>query len=149
MALADAYSTYCRWSGYDTTVSGITTTAIKGTAQGDYDGEAQTTTILNTLGNNSSDAPAAYYCRAYTFPDGSTGYMGAAGEWQAALDNKSAIASALSKCAGTAMSDWYWTSTQFGYYDSWYMRWNGETLAGGYKGNYNGVRAFATLKWDD
>jgi hypothetical protein len=77
----------------------------------DYDGEVQTTVILSELGNNSSAAPAAYYCRAFTFPNGKKGYLGAAGEWWAAFNNKVAIESALSKCGGSAAKYYYWTST--------------------------------------
>lgn len=147
MALSDAHSTYCQWGSYGTEVSGITTATDISTAKTDYDGEAQTTTILSVLGNSSDtdDAPAAYYCRAYTFPDGKKGYLGAAGEWQAALDNKAAVASALSKCGGTALSDYYWTSTQYSSNHSWAMYWNYEYLTNSYKRNDRYVRAFAAI----
>lgn len=147
MALSDAYSSTCQWGSYGTTVSGIVTTTNEATAKGDYAGESNTTTILNQLGNSSStsDAPAAYYCRAFTFPNGKVGYMGAAGEWQAALDNKAAIATALSKVGGTAMSVYYWTSTQYSSLSSWYMYWNLEGLSDNLKSNTNSVRAFAAI----
>lgn len=149
MALQDAYSSYCRWGGYSTEVSGITTTMSSSTAKTDYDGEANTTTIINAL-NGTNDgyvdgAPAAEYCRAYTFPNGATGYMGAAGEWQAALDNKDAITSALSTCGGTAMSNYYWTSTQYSSSNSWYVDWSDEFLSINLKDDNNSVRAFAAL----
>lgn len=148
MALADAYSDSCEWGINSTTVNNITTTTSESTAQGDYDGEAQTTTILNQLG--ASGAPAANYCRSYTFPNGATGYLGAAGEWQAALDNKAAITSALSKCGGTAMSYYYWTSTQYSSDDSWYMHWNFDFLYYSTKDTAGCfVRAFTSLKSDE
>lgn len=143
MALANAYSSYCAWGGYGTTVSGIVTTTSEGTAQGDYAGDANTTQIISQLG--ASSAPAANYCRSYTFPNGATGYLGAAGEWQAALDNKSAIATALTTCGGTAMSNYYWTSTQYSSYRSWYMSWTNEYLDYYTKGNHYYVRAFAAI----
>lgn len=147
MSLSDAHTKYCEWGSYDTEVSGITTTTDISTAKTDYDGEAQTTTILSVLGNSSDtdDAPAAYYCRAYTFPDGKKGYLGAAGEWQAALDNKAAVASALSKCGGTALSNSYWTSTQSSSTYSWYMRWDNEFLSNRYKNTNYYVRAFSAI----
>lgn len=149
MALTDAHTSSCEWGGYGTEVSGITTTTSGSTAATDYDGNGNTTTIINAL-NGTNDgyvdgAPAAEYCRAYTFPNGATGYLGAAGEWQAALDNKSAVASALSACGGTAMSDWYWTSTQCSSSLSWYMPWYDEYLNPGNKSHANYVRAFAAL----
>lgn len=147
IALKDAYSSYCEWGSYGTQVTGIVTTTSSSTAKTDYNGEANTTTILNQLGNSSStsDAPAAYYCRSYKFPNGATGYMGAAGEWQAALDNKAKIASALSKCGGTSMSSYYWTSTQYSSNYSWYMYWGNEPLDY-FNKDYNFyVRAFAAI----
>lgn len=151
MALEDAYYNMCQWGSYRTLVDGITTTTSSSTAKTDYDGEAQTTTILDTLGNSSStnDAPAAYYCHAYTFPNGKKGYLGAAGEWQAALDNKTAITSALSNCEGAEISDYYWTSTQYNSDKSWDMNFE-DDYSNGYlesysKSSQNYVRAFCSL----
>ena len=151
MALEDAYTSNCQWGSSGTEVTGILTATDDFTAKTDYRGNENTTAILNQLGNSSStsDAPAAYYCRAFTFPNGRKGYLGAAGEWQAALSNKSAIVSALSKCGGTAMSDYYWTSTQFSSNLSWYMDWYDEDLDTDFKDDDLSVRAFATLKSDE
>lgn len=150
MALEDAHTSSCQWGSRGTEVTGILTTTDSSTAKTDYRGNENTTAILNQLGNSSStsDAPAAYYCRAFTFPNGKKGYLGAAGEWQAALDNKNAIVSALSKCGGTAMSDYYWTSTQSSSNLSWYMYWFGEDLYNNPKNGNRSVRAFTTLKSD-
>lgn len=145
MALNNAHSTNCTWGGYSTEVSGITTSTSINIAKTDYDGEAQTTTILNELGNDSSSAPAAYYCRAYIFPNGSKGYMGTVGEWVAVLDNKDAITIALSQCGGTAMSYYYWTSTQYSSNDSWYMYWSDERLSNSNKYYNRYVRAFSAI----
>lgn len=152
MALNDAHTTYCEWGSMNTEVSNITTTKSESVAQTDYDGEAQTTTILNTLGNSSStsDAPAAYYCRAYTFPNGKKGYLGAAGEWDTALDNKKAIDSALQKGGGVSIGDYYWTSTQYNSYISWSVAWDVIYSEYGYlldedKDTENFVRAFCSL----
>ena len=144
IALIDTVG-YLAWSNNETLVEGISTSTSNSNAEKDYDGEAQTTAILNQLGNNSTSAPAAYHCRAYTFPNGAVGYLGAAGEWKAALDNKSAITSALTKCGGASMSSMYWTSTQDCSDISWLMFWDVEALNGSYKhGDYQ-VRAFSAL----
>lgn len=151
MALQDAHTSYCQWGSYGTEVTGVLTTTDESTAKTDYRGNENTTAILNQLGNSSStsDAPAAYYCRAFTFPNGRKGYLGAAGEWQAALNNKNAIVSALSKCGGTAMSDYYWASTQYSSSYSWYMSEFAEDLYRNRKDTYLYVRAFTSLKSDD
>lgn len=149
MALENAY-TYCQWGGYGTEVSGITTTTSTTEAQADYDGEAQTATIFKNLGygSSTSKAPAAYYCHAFTFPNGNKGYLGAAGEWQAAIDNKASIVSALSKCGGTTPNDDCWTSTQSSLAYCWYMRWTIGQLRRIPKNSDHYARAFTTLKWE-
>ena len=150
MALQDAYTSICQWGSSGTSVNEITTTTDESVAMADYDGETQTTAILAELGNSSStfDAPAAYYCHAFTFPNGKKGYLGAAGEWQTALDNKDAISNALVTCGGSAMNIEYWTSTQYDLNSSWYMYWLSEFLNHYRKSVDIYVRAFAALKSD-
>lgn len=147
MALTNAHTSACQWGSNGTTVDGITTESSKSGAKRDYNGESNTTTILNQLGNssNTNDAPAAYYCRAFKFPNGKNGYLGAAGEWQAAQDNKSAIESALSKCGGSSMNNYYWASTQYSSYYSWYSRWDYVELRTYAKDVDCYVRAFSAI----
>lgn len=154
MALQNAYNTsFCRWGGYNKTVSGIVTTTEISIAKADYAGASNTDTIISELnGYNDSyvtGAPAAEYCKAFTFPNGKMGYLGAAGEWQTALDNKTAIVSALSKCGGSVMKDFYWTSTQSGSNSSWAVYWNVNQLSNPNKSGDYFVRAFTTLKSDE
>lgn len=148
IALEDAHTGYCEWGSYGTLVNGITTTDVGVEAKADYAGESNTTTILNQLGNSpsTSDAPAAYYCRAYIFPNGKKGYLGAAGEWWAVLDNNNAITSALSKCGGTSVNDRFWTSTQCNLYNGWYMNMTSGYLdyISKYSSTIN-IRAFAAI----
>lgn len=145
MALADANASYCEWGSTGINISGITSAGNNASAKADYDGETQTAAILNKLGNNATNAPAAYYCNSFAFPNGQKGYLGAAGEWQAALDNKTAIVSALNKCGGTAMSAYYWTSTQADSTIGWCMLWDSATLSSTPKYANNYVRAFKVL----
>ena len=144
MALQDAYKSSYSW-GRASGVNGILTTTDSSTAKTDYRGNENTTVILNQF----SDNYAAYHCRAFTFPNGSKGYLGAAGEWQTALDNKNAIVSALSKCGGTAMSKYYWTSTQYSSNHSWDMYWDDEVLDGLAKNFVSYMRAFTALKSEE
>lgn len=147
MALENAYTSPCGWGGFGTTVSGITTTTDIDWAMGDYDGEAQTTTIINALKGKSdghdTGAPAAEYCRKYIFPNGKTGYLGAAGEWQAIADNISKVKSALQKCIGTNNLNYYWTSTQYDANYCWYL--DGDELSYWRKPTGVYVRAFASI----
>ena len=76
-----------------------------------YSGSSNTTAMVSAYGNTTSEA--AGYCANFTFPNGKRGYLGSAGEWQAAYDNKSAIATCMSKAGGTAIgSNYYWSSTR-------------------------------------
>lgn len=153
IALEDAYTSTCQWGGYRKTVSGIVTTTDESMAQADYAGASNTDTIISELsGYNDSyvtGAPAAEYCKAFTFPNGKRGYLGAVGEWQAALDNKASIVSALSKCGGSAITYYRWTSTQCSSSTSWSTYWYGEGWSYDDKRNENEVRAFTTLKSDE
>lgn len=150
MALEDAYTSTCQWGGYRKTVSGIVTTTDESMAQTDYAGASNTDTIISELSeyNDSyvTGAPAAEYCKAFTFPNGKRGYLGAVGEWKATLDNKASIVSALSKCGGSAIKDYYWTSTQCSSSVSWSIYWYSEVWSYETKMNDNYVRAFTTLK---
>lgn len=151
IALQDASDTECQWGSYGTLVGGITTTESEDEAATDYDGEVQTTAILSELGNSSStsDAPAAYYCRAFTFPNGKKGYLGAAGEWQAANDVYASVDSAMRKCGGEDILYGYWTSTQRHKTSSWSVQWFGCFIISGFKNYVRSVRAFAALKSDE
>ena len=149
VALDDAYNDSCQWGGYGGDIVGITTTTTASEAVDDYDGEFQTTHIIGALeGTNDGNvdgAPAAEHCRAFVFPNGKVGYMGAAGEWQAVLDNKASVESALSKCGGTVMSYYYWTSTQFNSNGVWCLYWSSEFLSYRNKNYTHYVRAFAAI----
>lgn len=144
MALTDANSgSSCTWGGYGTTVSNIVTTTSNTTAQTDYKGEANTTQIISQLG--VSTAVAAEACHSVTFLNGKTGYMGSAGEWQAVLDNKSAIVTALTKCGGSTFQSYYWTSTQCSGTSAWYMHCDSSYLYGSSKSVSYFVRAFCAF----
>lgn len=151
MALINAHTSSCKWSEDYGVTSGTTTTTYIDEAQTDYDGKQQTLKILSYFESFSSakSAQAAYYCSAFTFPNGKKGYLGAAGEWQAAADNKAAIESALNKCGGSSMGVLYWTSTQYDSETSWSMNWDTKLLFDSFMLNLSNARAFTTLKSDE
>lgn len=141
-----SYSTM-QWGGHGTEISGITSS---NTASTNYAGETNTTKIINQLG--SGNAPAADYCRGRSCTvNGTTlyGYLGAAGEWQTAYNNKSSIDSALSKIGGTAMStsDYHWTSTQYSSDTGWVSSWYNGGFLRSSKNSDSYVRAFYHLDY--
>ena len=151
IAKADAKSSTVAWGGYKKTITDIVTSPSSATAVLDFDGEGNTTKIIEQLTGYTDEqgfvgAPAAEACAAYVFPNGKTGYMGALGQWQAAYNNQTAVNSAMSLIGGTAISySNYWSSTQYSTYYAWDLSWvNGKprNLA---KFGGNSVRAFASL----
>ena len=120
------------WGGYGTTISGIVTSNDSVTAKKDYAGESNTDKIIAQLGKG--DAPAAEYCRNYTFKNGKKGYLWSLGEAQNAYNNKAAIDAAMSKIGGNAIptDNYHWVSTQFSSVYAWKLLWDNHGLV-----NYN------------
>lgn len=111
IALEDAESGY--WLEESVILDGLPS-LDETSAQQDYNGINNTAVLLSS----ELSSPAAINCNNYTFPDGSKGYLGAAGEWQAVIDNEAKITSALSLCGGKSFTKigagvYYWTSTQY------------------------------------
>ena len=129
-------------------IDGITTTTSKNEATVDYDGEIQTEiALIQSLPENYAFGGCYSPPR---FPNGNNGYLGAAGEWQAAFDNKAAIVSALNKCGGSAMSYLYWTSTQYDASKAWYIYWPDGSLSTRSKNTDQcHIRAFTSLTLND
>lgn len=115
----------------------------------DYSGSSNTAVMISLYGDDTNEA--AGYCANFTFPNGKKGYLGSAGEWQAAYDNKSAIATCMSKVGGTALGrNQYWSST-LGKNDSsntsfWTLSWRSGSWTyynTAYKSSYS--RPFSAL----
>ena len=112
-----------KWGGYGTNISGIVTSSDSTTAKKDYAGKTNTDKIIAQLG--TGNAPAAEFCRNYTFKNGKKGYLWSLGEACDAYNNKAEIDAAMSKIGGTALSAIYlWTSTQYSSYNAWLLHWD-------------------------
>ena len=107
------------WGGYNTAISGVVTTSDTSVAKKDYAGEANTDKIIAQLGEE--DAPAAAYCRNYTFKNGKKGYLWSLGEVFDVFNNKTAIADAMNKIGGAYINTNtdHWTSTQNSAMSAW------------------------------
>ena len=92
--------------------SGIVVTNDLSVAVTDFNGSSNTTKIIGVYSGYTqgavSGAPTAEYTRTRF---NGMGYLGAAGEWNAALSYKSEINSMMSKIGGTQLSLRYWVST--------------------------------------
>lgn len=131
IALEDTFTSGKRWGGNNILIEGIYTAATVSMASKDYNGKEQTDIIISSLeGVNDgyvTGAPALKSCKDFVFPDGSSGYMGAAGEWDIAMSYKESIDSALLKCGGSSLLNIaYYTSTQSGAFSIWCVHWGGK-----------------------
>lgn len=141
IAKTDAYDGNIEWgSNTSSAISGVMLTTDKATAQTDYAGASNTELIAATSG-------AAYECANYAFPNGATGYLPALGEWAVAYANKSAINAAMTLIGGTALSGYYWSSTQYSADRAWLLGWSiGEVGSNNKSSNRSGrPRAFSAL----
>ena len=132
-----------------TSVSGIVTTADINIAKIDYAGEANSS-IVRGLTSGETNAFNWAYDKTITV-NGTTlyGYIGAAGEWQTAFNNRSAVNSALSTIGGTSMVtyDYHWTSTQYSSDRAWTLHWGYDNVSYRNKSYDYYVRAFYHLDY--
>lgn len=116
------------WSGAlrGTDVNGVMTAPDD--ARTDYAGENNTALIRAAASGEDSSNNASHWCYAQTITVNSAtkhGYLAAAGEWQAAYDNKAAVNSALSLIGGSAMlNGFHWASTENSSNHAWGLFWN-------------------------
>lgn len=107
------------WSTESQLVEGVVATTDITEAFKDYNGKANTETIVRALGTK---APSAYYCYNYTFKNGKKGYLMSAGEAREIYTNAETIANLLStinpSTSNLMADDEFMTSTQ--YNDSWF-----------------------------
>ena len=175
IALEDAYYDTVQWGaseGESATIPGVTETTSVNAARQDYDGENQTTRIINYLQYISTSygsyengwetvngCPAATYASNYIFPNGKNGYLPAFGELYLARQNWTDINSAIIAAGGNAPYEEYWSSTLdidfhggSDYYDyefddyAWYAGMMPDTHSTSEKRNgYAYVRAFSSI----
>lgn len=142
--IAPASSAAKEWGGSGTTISGIVTSEYLDTPPKDYAGESNTDKIIAQLG--TGNAPAAEYCRNYTFKNGKKGYLWAFGELQDAHANIEAIDAAISKIGGTYIGRAvYWTSTQASSTNAWRCSLYNYTQNQYSKGTLNAVRPVCSI----
>lgn len=150
IAKKDASSSTLRWGGYGNTITDVANASSSATAILDYDGAGNTEKIIEQLGGYTDShgitgAPAAEACAAFIFPNSKKGYLPAMGEWKCAYDNKTAVVSVMALIGGTALSGYYWSSSQNSSSYSWCHDWNAGYLDYLYKSSVFSVRAFAAL----
>ena len=124
--------TLCRnmmsiWGESGKAISGVVLSNKESVAKQDYKGEANTEKIIAQLG--IGNAPAAEFCRDYTFKNGKKGYLWSLGESQDAINNKSLINNAMNKIGGSAVKYDYWTSTLASSVDVWIQHFGSDWVS--------------------
>lgn len=119
----------------------------------DYGGVANTEVIYVKDGSDN----AATKCVDFIFPNGSTGYLPALGEWVVAYDYKQNIDEALTLIGADAIKvtednyAYMWSSSQYNEYNTWLWSWlNGGAIYQRKSNFYSGyidfyVRPFGEL----
>lgn len=117
MAVDRLPDTYAFGGYYMSSLSGVTYIDSEASAAIDYNGELNTTKVINALEGKTDSSgiqgsPAASAARNFVFPNGKIGYLGSAGEWQIIKDNQSKIKTIFTNLgSNNPMLDNYWTST--------------------------------------
>lgn len=103
-----------KWSTEAVFIDGVSAADTSyGTWEGCFNGQQDTQILVE-----SGLSPAAGACAAYTFPNGTKGYLPSVGEWQVYVDNESAAQEALTLIGGKNWvispysACYYWSSTQ-------------------------------------
>ena len=132
------------WGGYGTDTASLTNYSQTEAAK-DFAGVTNTRLIIEALG--VGNAPAAEACASYSFLNGQTGYLGAAGEWKLARSYKDELNSALELIGGTKMAEsYYWASTEVDSSSAWGLYFaSSSTMNPGVKYGNRYVRAFLAI----
>lgn len=125
IALSERGSSPVYNNGYSSNMK-LTAFSTQSAAIGNYTGQSNTASMVSAYGN--AKTTAAGHCNNFTFPNGKKGYLGSAGEWQIAYNNKAEIQACLSKVGGSAIAnDYHWSSTRAKDADSlnrfWSLDW--------------------------
>lgn len=114
----DNAATKIAWGSLEHLITDIVTTTEEAIAILDFDGEGNTEKIITQLAgvtdsNGITGAPAAEAARNFIFPNGKSGYLPAAGQWNLVKNNHEAVLSAFSAIGATFTSSYaYLSSTQ-------------------------------------
>lgn len=136
-----------QWGGYGTDVVEVSNITDSTKAKLDYNGFSNTAKIISALG--SSTDIAVGWCKSKSITVGGEvrkGYLPALGEWQTAYDNKSQVASALSKIGGTAIpNSYHWSSTEYSSSLAWLLNWRAGNVDSNTKRNTGCCRPWYVL----
>lgn len=120
LLLNKAQGSSLKWSSNTTdVVPDCYTTTVEAEANVDFAGKANTDAIIAAKSTISGfTCPAADWCRALT-DGGLEWYLPAGGEALLIMSNETAVNECLNLIGGTALPNYFWTSTQYAEYRAW------------------------------
>lgn len=140
IALENDGSSFWDYMGSSTS---LTTTTFDSEAWVDYNGQGNTEKMIATA---SDDRNAAVFCSNYIFPNGQSGYLGAAGEWMTVAGLIDEINGLVDIVGGSLLYQFtYLTSTQYSSSKAWAADVINTILDTCNVYSYQFVRAFAEL----
>ena len=133
------------------TACALTTITSSSAASQDFNGEANTSVMMQSYGSNNTYA--AGYCYNTIFKNGKHGYLPAAGELNLAYQYKKQVDACMTACGGNSLSvaNYHNTSSYRGpkssYINIWGFLWSSGTLAENHiNGTLLATRAFCSLE---
>ena len=133
---------YVKWGSLSKEITGCTTTIDDIEALKDNKGSENTIKIIE---QDSPECDASIKSNAFMIGN-NKGYLGTAGEWNAAYSYKNLVDSAMEKIGGDLLSPYFWTSTQYDSDQSWVFIWPIGAIKNYYKDDVRFVRPFIKIK---
>ena len=142
---------HTKWVDRDgLSVLGVLATDDEALAKTDFNGIENTSLIYQQATEIGAIAPASALCKNYVFPNGETGYLGAAGEWGAVAKHGDKVVEAARLLGNPYFNStgWViWTSTQASESKAWVVQWSASkaqfVFSTAYKTAVNNMTAYA------
>lgn len=115
-------SDFISWGGYNIDITTLTSFTSGSEAFADFDGKSNMDKIITAIGSLS--APAANYCKTYSYQNKSIGtwYLPSLGQLDLINKNNTEINACLAVVDGTSLDDvYYWSSTNNSFSKAWLL----------------------------
>ena len=142
--------TNLKWQNSTGNISGLSDISSIDLAKADFNGRSNSN-IIATASNGGANAPVNEYCQNFTFPDGSKGYLPAAGELYIVYQNLTSINELLTLVGGMDIAQQlsYWSSTERSAGNAWSLEFKDGSVTNAIKTGARYIHPFTTLSFED